>query len=186
MLVLGDITGVIGGRTFHGFGRLNPDGSLDESFFPDAQGRFLLRDDGSIILVQGSNLVLLDATGHLVEQWPLPWAAGAEIDALLEIEPGQWLAGGRFMNYPLRRPNLIRFFFDPTPAFRLISGGIEDGTLVLNAQGPSGIKYSIEYCDALAKPVWTALTNGLSDGSLQHFRDSNLAGKQRFYRLRAE
>ena len=116
LLLLGDVGGVIGGRSFHGFVRLNPDGSLDESFLPEAQGPFVLRADGTILLLQNGNLILLGCTGQLAEQWPLAWTTSAqEINALLEVEPGRWLAAGKFLNYPLRRPNLMRFFFDLPP-----------------------------------------------------------------------
>jgi len=98
-----------------GIARLNPDGSLDESFDPGAGAdgtvsAILLQSDGSVVIggsfshVDGqvrNGLARLSADGTLDENFAVGASLGTEVHALAELTGGQIVAGGRFAGYAL-------------------------------------------------------------------------------------
>ncbi|MCI0537920.1 MAG: delta-60 repeat domain-containing protein, partial [Verrucomicrobiales bacterium] len=174
--------------TVRSVARLDSDGTFDPTF-PASQLfelHLLTQDSGDkLIGAQPSygwfaghyqpspNIIRLSSDGFVDSTFARSvLSPGSSVRAALTLPDGDIVIAGDFATVnDIPRPMLARLYGGSAEPLRLVSVGFEQGTLLFQAQIPSGVRYSLEYSDSLRAASWQVVTNGVGDGTLKVFHD---------------
>jgi uncharacterized delta-60 repeat protein len=140
----------VNGTNSNGFARLNPDGSLDNSFAPAAGGfeSMAVQPDGKIIIggtfgtvngVTANNIARLDSAGNLDTSFVTDPGLGRDVAALALLPDGRILVGGGMVDSYYGIPfSIARLNSDGTIDSSFDAGGGVSGAIGAMALAPGG------------------------------------------------